>query len=188
MRRFASLTLLALVAATALAACGGSSKPSKTASDSSAKASSGALAMAACMRHNGVPNFPDPSGNGGGIQVNDNNGQMTVNGVAVSAPAFQHAMQVCQNKLPHGPPLSSAQIASIRKQALKMAECMRSHGVPNFPDPQIVTGPGGRGVGIKIGAAGGGLNPQSPAFQKAQQVCSSKMGGRPGIAVKVKAA
>ena len=27
------------------------------------------LALAKCMRANGVPNFPDPGGNGGGIQV-----------------------------------------------------------------------------------------------------------------------
>jgi hypothetical protein len=40
---------------------------------------------------------------------------------------------------------------------------MRAHGVPNFPDPSS-------GGGINI-APGSGLNPQSPAFQSAQQAC-----------------
>ena len=34
-----------------------------------------------------------------------------------------------------------------------MSRCMRSHGVPNFPDPQFQTGPGG-GFGVRIGGAG----------------------------------
>ena len=39
---------------------------------------------------------------------------------------------------------------------------MRSHGVPNFPDPQFQTGPGG-GFGVRINGAG--IDPNSPAFQ-----------------------
>ena len=46
---------------------------------------------------------------------------------------------------------------------LQYASCMRSHGVPAFPDP----GPGG---GIP---AGSGINPQSPAFQSAESACTS---------------
>ena len=82
----------------------------------------------------------------------------------VSGPAFQKAMQKCQKYQPQGPPISGAQLARFRQGALKMAECMRTHGVPNFPDPQVATGPGGHGIGIRIGAkaagGSGGLNPQ----------------------------
>lgn len=46
---------------------------------------------------------------------------------------------------------------------IRFARCMRAHGVPNFPDPSS-----GRGIDI---APGSGLNPQSPAFQAAQQAC-----------------
>jgi hypothetical protein len=46
---------------------------------------------------------------------------------------------------------------------LELSNCMRSHGVPNFPDP-------GQGGNISIGPSSG-LNPQSPAFQSAQQAC-----------------
>jgi hypothetical protein len=54
---------------------------------------------------------------------------------------------------------------------LKLAECMRSHRVPNFPDP---------------GANGGGLlipndiNTQAPAFQSAQKACASLGSGGSG--------
>jgi hypothetical protein len=41
---------------------------------------------------------------------------------------------------------------------------MRSHGVPNFPDP-------GAGGGIQINS-NSGINPASPAFQSAQRACS----------------
>ncbi|HEX3977789.1 MAG TPA: hypothetical protein VHW96_16090 [Solirubrobacteraceae bacterium] len=58
-------------------------------------------------------------------------------------------------------------------QGLKFANCMRSHGVPNFPDPSA-------GGGIAI-TPGSGLNPQSPAFQAAQKRCGKLLpGGGPG--------
>ena len=60
-----------------------------------------------------------------------------------------------------------------------MARCMRSHGVPNFPDPQFATGPNG-GLGVKIGGAG--IDPSSPAFQAASKECGSIFGGAPMLA------
>ncbi len=65
---------------------------------------------------------------------------------------------------------SGSSDASNESVGIKYADCMRSHGVPNFPDP----GPGG---GVQIGA---GINPQSPAFQSAQSKCSSLMPGPGG--------
>jgi hypothetical protein len=46
---------------------------------------------------------------------------------------------------------------------------MRSHGVPSFPDPSA-------GGGIHL-SAGSGINPQSPAFQSAQQSCMRLLPG-----------
>lgn len=55
-------------------------------------------------------------------------------------------------------------------QATDYADCMRSHGVPDFPDP--TPGPGG-GYGFKFGGpAGGGLNPNSSAFRTASKTCA----------------
>jgi hypothetical protein len=51
---------------------------------------------------------------------------------------------------------------------------MRSHGVPNFPDP-VFKSTGG-GIGIQIGGAG--IDPGSPAFQNAAKQCGSIFGGK----------
>lgn len=56
---------------------------------------------------------------------------------------------------------------------LKFSTCMRSHGVPNFPDPS-----GGGGIHI---SSGSGINPSSPAFTAAQAGCIKLLpGGGPG--------
>lgn len=46
---------------------------------------------------------------------------------------------------------------------IKFAACMRSHGVPSFPDP-------GSGGGIQI-TPSSGVNPLSPAFRAASSTC-----------------
>jgi hypothetical protein len=169
-------TIPALAATLLIAGCGGSKDPSND--PSSASLRSAGLQFASCMRSHGVPNFPDPSaGNGGGLQIQSSqrNGQgqtMTVNGVPVNAPAFQSAMNSCQKYMPRPKALPGG-ITQVKANALKMAQCMRSHGVPNFPDPTVKSGPNG-GIGVQI--AGPGLNPQSPAFQAAQQKCRGFIG------------
>ena len=47
---------------------------------------------------------------------------------------------------------------------IKLADCMRAHGVPSFPDPK------GGGGGVSL--AGTGINPQSPAFKSARLACA----------------
>jgi hypothetical protein len=47
---------------------------------------------------------------------------------------------------------------------------MRSHGISDFPDPQITGG----GIRISIRAGqGSDLNPNNPQFQAAQRACQS---------------
>ena len=181
-----------VAAAALLAGCGGSGSPGNGGSasaGSSTKAHAG-LKMAQCMRANGVPSFPDPGSSGGGPigLARGSNGTVTIGGATVAQSTLQAAFRKCQKYLPKGPPLTSAQIAQLRQGALRMAHCMRAHGVTNFPDPQITTGPGGRGIGIRIGvgpngAAGatggktqGPAFTQSPAFQSAQKICMPLLG------------
>ncbi len=170
-------------AAISLSACGGTSSPNTGAGSTSPQdtaASNGkALQFAQCMRSHGVPNFPDPTGGRIDLQVQKSPSGTAVNGVQVSGPAFQSAMKSCQSYLPNGGHPTAAQTAKAKSQALAMARCMRSHGVPNFPDPQFQTGPNG-GVGVRIGGAG--INPDSPAFQTAQKDCGSIFGGAPTVA------
>ena len=177
--------LAALVAlAIPLAACGSSNPSTTSASAVSSKRANG-IALANCIRANGVPNFPDPSTTGGGgirIQQSSRSGSgpsTEVNDVPVNGPAFQAAMQKCRKYLPNGGHPPPGGIAAIRQKAVRFASCMRSHGVPNFPDPQVSTGPCG-GVGVRIGGPRSGLDPNLPAFKSAQQACGSIIGKAPG--------
>ena len=65
----------------------------------------------------------------------------------------------------------SAGASAGRSQAIRFADCMRTHGVPNFPDP-------GSGGGIQLPA---GANPFSPSFRAAQSACHNLLPfGGPG--------
>jgi len=90
------------------------------------------LAFSHCMRSHGVPNFPDP----------DSNGVWPKSQVELSAgnPRFQAATEACGHLLPDGGPgvpPSPAVVQQIRIDMTKFAGCMRSHGVPNWPDPTV---------------------------------------------------
>ena len=115
------------------------------------------------MRANGVPNFPDPGSNG--MRIGDHGQTVSVNGVSVNAPAFTAALSKCERYRPHthGTP---AQTAQQIKQGLQFARCMRSHGVPSFPDPKVRTGPDGNQEAYLPG-----VNIQSPAVQSAANAC-----------------
>jgi hypothetical protein len=170
-----SITLIILLAAggVGLAACGSSSN-SNTATNAADSVAGGKqgdfLAFSQCMRAHGVPNFPDISH---GMRIATSPGSTTVNGVQVNSPAFQSAMQTCRSKLPDGgnpgPPSQSQ-----RRRALAFSQCMRSHGVPNFPDPTFSA----NGIRVHVGP-GSGLDPNSPAFQAAQKACGLPFGKAP---------
>lgn len=192
LRVLAPAAVLVLFAAL-LGGCGGDSNTSNgnnsTSGSNLAHTSPNAdqrLAMATCMRAHGVPSFPDSPANGGPIGISAGpGGTVTIGGAAVAQTTLRAAFQKCQSKAPQGPPLSAAQIAGIRRGALRMAECMRAHGVSDFPDPQISTGPGGHGIGIRIGIGLAGVGGEakargpeltrSPAFESAQQTCMPLM-------------
>jgi hypothetical protein len=167
-----------------LAACGGTSSSGdggSTSPQNAAAATRQGLQFAQCMRTHGVPNFPDPTGGQIRLQVQQTPNSTSVNGVEVNGPAFKSAMKSCQSHLPNGGHPTAAQTAQAKARALAMAKCMRSHGVPNFPDPQFQTGPNG-GIGVRIGGAG--INPNSPAFQAAAKDCGSIFGGAAPVLAK----
>jgi hypothetical protein len=178
--RYAILLCLA-GAGLSLSACGGTSSPGaggSTSPQDTAANNSKALQFAECMRAHGVPNFPDPTGGQIDLRVQQTPNSTTVNGVQVSGPAFQTAMKSCRPYLPNGGRPTAAQTAKAKTQALAMSKCMRSHGVPNFPDPQFQTGPNG-GIGVRI--SGAGINPNSPAFQAASKACGQIFGSAPVV-------
>jgi hypothetical protein len=67
-----------------------------------------------------------------------------------------------------GPPGPSSSATPGRASSLDFSRCMRSHGVPDFPDPNSNGGFSGTS---QQGGGSGGLDPNSPAFQSAQQTC-----------------
>jgi len=160
-RRACRVALAALASGLAIGACGGSngapvatvaSTTTATSSTTSAATASGPvsstptaagattpsaleadeLAYAKCMRANGVPSFPDPS-SGGGFRV------PTGSATESSSPTFAAARRKCAKLLPGGgipgpgagPPPSAQTVAHW----VKVAQCMRRHGVSSFPDP-----------------------------------------------------
>lgn len=154
-----AVILVGVSCAVASAACGSSGhKP--------AASSNSQLILAQCMRSHGVPNFPDPTkgpGGGEGFRISSTPGSqtLTVDSITFSGPAFVSAEKTC--KLFGGgsapPPVSESQKLAL----FHFAECMRSHGVSNYPDP---TFPAGGGVDL-------GNTPMldSPATRHAAAAC-----------------
>jgi hypothetical protein len=122
--------------------------------------------FAACMRSHGVANFPDPNSQGE-IDVRSSSG------INPDSPKFRAAQDACQKLLPHGPPPTPQQQAKMQRDALAFSACMRRHGLQHFPDPTFSNGH--ISIGIK-GGPSGGIDPQSPAFQAAQQACGGLLG------------
>jgi hypothetical protein len=160
----ALLAATVIVAALALAACGSSSK--HTGGETPYGPKSSPYAMSKCFRENGVSGFPDPSaGPSGGVGFNGvgfgSNGSIVVDGKLFNGPVVRAADKACRAFLPSGPPPKLS--ASQEHQMLAMAECMRTHGVPNFPDPTFANGQP-TGSGPKI-------DPNAPAFIAAAKHC-----------------
>lgn len=164
--------ILAVMAGTVLflAACSSNASGSPSSQSTPTTGTSAhyqkALAYAQCIRTHGVPNFPDPN----------SQGQFTVQGNDTQAEeaALATAKTACRSLLPGGQ-LSQSQEQQRLNELLQFARCMRSHGVPNFPDPK--SNP------VSLNLRGSGIDRKSPQFQSAQQACSSvrpKAGGTTG--------
>jgi hypothetical protein len=69
---------------------------------------------------------------------------------------------------------SAAQIgANIEKSLVAYSECMRSHGVPSFPDPGTGQGPNAFGMDGYTFNLPANVNTQSPAYQNANKACEN---------------
>jgi hypothetical protein len=119
----------------------------------------------ACMRSHGVPNFPDP----------DAEGTITITvsrSLNPSAPQFQKAEADCKHLAPAGKGLSPAKQQQTKTRLLAFAACMRSHGVPKYPDPTF-----GAGGMVSQSMNQREVDPKSPTFRSAQKTCQSKAPG-----------
>ena len=170
-----------LLATTALAAglgaCGGAEGGEGTNGDRATAARDAGIAFARCMRANGV-DMPDPQVDENGVMIAEP-GDGQAPGADGGAPSgrFRAAEQRCRKHLEdlEPPQLSPEQTKEFRRQALAHARCMREHGV-DFPDPAF-SEDGGAIVDI---GPGSGLNPDSPAFRRAEARCRDLAGGPGG--------
>ena len=144
-------TAAAIIATAALAllaaACSGSTPsagPGGSPNAGGSATSTSAVAYSHCMRSHGVPNFPNPTSSG---QVPKASAQQ----FGVSSSQLQATQRACQHLLPvtGGSFQQQAQqcvttgdcpralVQQMLSAGLRFARCMRSHGVPNWPDPTI---------------------------------------------------
>jgi hypothetical protein len=173
-------------AALAAAGCGGSSRPSVAHLSSSGSSASGGsdtsssspesaastqqkmVAYARCMRAHGEPHFPEPVA--GRIVMKGNPGS----GQNPGSPQFQAAQRQCQKLQPSGGAISLQMRTQVEERARKFATCMRSHGEPNFPEPEFSTS--GGGFRVTISGPRSGIDLGSPQFKAAQQHCRQYLG------------
>jgi hypothetical protein len=162
-----SLIAAAVVAAAAFAllaaGCGGGGSPNAESGTSSSTTVSttttqnGALAFARCLRSNGLPNWPDPTGSGA-----FDKSKLRQTGYSVSqVRAVEDGP--CKHLLPASPAAPTI-TAADRADYLEAAACMRSHGFPNFPDPTFQNG-----VQTNVPSS---INQDSPPFKSAATICT----------------
>jgi hypothetical protein len=156
-----------LVMSLLAAGCAGSSgvKVARVGTTGSGRASAppnaGPRAFSACMRRHGVPNFPDPDPEGRiqvGPEIDDRS--------AVVGAAYR----ACRTLAPSEDSITGQGDVMQQEQLLAFARCMRSHGVPAFPDPQVVNGH------IRIRVTAGQIDPSSPVVTAATAACRSTLG------------
>jgi len=162
-------TVAQLGSSTSPTGSGGSSTGSGPANQSSGSPGSQAVAFSACVRAHGVPNFPDPKitihGNGTSVAIG-------ITPAISSNPHFKAAQQACMKLLKGGPGEEPNRPITPQEQSqyLKAAACIRSHGIPSFPDPTFSSG----GVHLPKTA---GVNLHSPQVRAAEEACQSLIPG-----------
>jgi hypothetical protein len=116
-----------------------------------------AVAYAECMRANGVPNFPDPERQGGGVRVS----------VPKSTPELERAKAACRDREPQG---EAEAVGGDPVDAAKLTawtNCMRAK-LPKFPDAEV------SGNTVTVTLTGTGLRSESTAFENARRECDAQ--------------
>jgi hypothetical protein len=134
-----------------VSACDGSSSPKVSTQSAQANA---ALAFARCMRSHGVPNFPDP----------DAQGKFPSFNTGVSKQTSSAADEACRHVLPSGGTATPQQRQQKLEFGVKVAECLRAHGYPDFPDP----------THLGQQTLPPGIDTNSPQFQTVETTCEKQ--------------
>ena len=174
LRRSGLIAGALLIAGVLVTACGSASPPSGVASVATTTTTSSAaqggthgspesvaLAYVNCMRTHGEPNMPDPpAGTHTSVHISIPVGS----GINPNSPQFIRATNACKHLLPHNGVTSDTITSAEQADYLKAAACMRSHGIPDFPDPSFQDGT----VNFDIRRP---LDPSSPQYKNALAIC-----------------
>lgn len=128
-----------------------------------------ALKYVSCMRSHGILNFPDPTSSGAlnvHFATGGKGGSPQSSGINRDSSQYISADQACRHLLPGGVATPAQNQRSLAR-GLKFAQCMRNHGVPDFPDPSAAN----------VVHLGTGVDPSSPEFRRAQKSCESLVPG-----------
>jgi hypothetical protein len=139
----AALALLATAcggpSAGQVAELGTTTTNSSSITDSSSAASAQAnraLAYSQCMRSNGVLDYPDPNSSGA-----TDKSKVSAARSSVGGSRFAAALNACKHLLPPSPAgPTPAELQQVVNDMANVARCIRSHGVPNWPDPSLDVG------------------------------------------------
>ena len=169
------LAALAMVALISLAGC--SNAPAATGTGSSSGSSTAtnheqAMKFAACMRDNGVGEFPDP----------DASGSLTIDGIVngssldPNTAAWKQAIGACKDLEPAGF-MGGERSPEQQSAGLKFAQCIRDNGVKDFPDP--VNGePLVDTNRIPSASSPGGMTILNAAMEKCRDLVAEAAGGQ----------
>ena len=164
---------LAAVARTVLAgtvllaaACGGGSHPSASSTSPAQQTAKVMNVFARCMRSHGQPNFyyanPQNVANSPTAVFSLGQGYF-VTGVTPQSPEFQSALTSCKHLLPPVPK------RVVTKQQLdrdlKFVACMRAHGFPSYPEPDVQNGQ------LIQKPLPSSIDTSSPQFEAAEAAC-----------------
>jgi hypothetical protein len=186
-RRHRGLGILVAAAAIGLSACGGGLPDSPHVADLGTSATTGGSSgggstttapkgsnatqlmdeWATCMRINGDPDQTDPTIDQYGVinitipqGITDTSISSEAHGS--SGPCSQYEL-AAENDLraanPVAPPPSQAQL-------VQYVDCMRTHGVPNYPDP---------GPNDEANFNEAGVDPNSPSFENGNKICGEQV-------------
>ena len=127
------------------------------------------VAYSTCMRNHKVPTFPDPVATPSGSY--GYHFQLGPDQIDPHAPTYVSAVDACKALAPEwwvGQPLTPAE----QQAWLTWAKCIRTNGLPSFPDPTF------KGGGVSIDDGGSGPSPQ---LRAAMRACKAQMPSNGGI-------
>jgi hypothetical protein len=135
------------------AACSRSGSSSSQEPSADAQAAAG-LKYGNCMRAHGVTNFPQPGG-----------GPQTGPPINLGSPTYLAAEKACAQYAGGGPVSTQGVSPQTMQQLLQFVSCMRTHGVPDMPDPNS------NGTLSLPSGQSGSVSASSPQFKSAEQAC-----------------